>query len=158
MMYLTDIATQLKNIMPAVGLGFCLGVFYLIIRFMRLLVFNSKAVIFVTDVLFIVCCTLSSFLLFAAVNNGHIRFYLVVAEVLGYCVFSFTFGEMLFRFFEKIVHIIRRIFSPVLIPLKALKRKCTDIKKKIPENTENFKNKLKKLLKRQADVVYNDKD
>ncbi len=157
-MYLTDIATQLKNIMPAVGLGFCIGVFYLIIRFLRLLFFDSKALVFVTDILFIVGCTLSSFLLFAAVNNGHIRFYLVIAEILGYCTFSFTFGEMLFHFFEKTVHVIRRILSPILIPFRVLSQKCIDIKKKIPENTENFKNKLKNLLKRQADVVYNDED
>lgn len=158
MMYLTDIATQLRNIMPAVGLGFLLGIFYLLIRILRLAVPFGKSFVFVTDVLFVVCCTLSSFMLFVAVNNGHIRGYMIIAEVLGYCVFSFTFGELIFKFIKKIIRITGKILSPVLIPFKALKVRCSDIKKKIPKTAKKFKNKLKKLLKPRDDVVYNNKD
>lgn len=157
-MYITDLATQLKNIIPAVGLGFVLGLFYLLIRIFRVALSDSKIYIFITDVIFTVSCTLSSFLLLIAVNNGHIRLYLILAEVLGYCSFSFLFGELIFMFFQRLIFLIKRILSPLLKPLRFVNRKINEIMKKQPQNIENLKNKLKKLLKPHSQVLYNNKD
>ena len=144
--------------MPAVGLGFVLGIFYLVIRIFRSVLSDNKAVVFVADVIFCVVCTLSSFLLFVAVNNGHIRFYLIVAQILGFCVFSFTFGELIFGCFLNLFAFFKKILSPIFVPFKLLGRKIDAIKKKLSEKTENFKNKFKKLLKQRSQVLYNNVD
>ncbi len=157
-MFITDVTTQLKNIMPAVGLGFVLGVVHLLIRIVRALLSDSKVFVFAADVLFIVGCTLSSYLLLVAVNNGHLSFYLILAEILGYCSFVFTFGEMIFNFSFHIISVVKKILSPFLLPFKFVKRKINEIMKKDSQNIENFKNKFKKLLKPRNKVVYNNKD
>lgn len=157
-MYITDLVTQLKNIMPVVGLGFVLGVFYLLIRICRYIFFDNRVVIFLTDVIFVVCCTLSSFLLFVAVNNGRIRLYLILAEIVGFLSFSLVFADMIFMFVKGFVLIIRKALSPFLIPFKFVTGKFNNIKKKYLQNAENYKNKFKKLLKHQDKVLYNVRD
>lgn len=151
MMYITDIVTQIKNIMPAVGLGFVLGIVYLFVRICRAFLSDGRVVIFITDVLFCLVCTLTSFLLFVAVNNGHIRFYLIIAEILGFCTFSFTFGELLFNYFQRMIAVLHRIVRPLSAPLRAGV-------KKISEKFIIFKNKLKKLLQQRRQMLYNIKD
>ena len=157
-MYITDLVTQLKNIMPVVGLGFVLGVFYLLIRIFRYILFDNSVFVFITDVVFIVFCTISSFLLFVAVNNGHIRFYLILAEILGFLSFSLFFSDMLFSAAKGFVAILLRILNPLLKPFKFIFRKMHDVNKKILKNVENYKNKLKNLLKHGYKVLYNTKD
>ena len=157
-MFVTDITTQLKSIMPAAGLGFILGAVYLLIRIFRSVLADNKVFVFITDVIFIVSCTLSSYMLFIAVNNGHLGFYLILAEIIGYCAFTLAFGQMIFDFSQRIISVVKRIFAPVLKPFFFLKRKTNEITKKCLQNTENIKNKLKKLLKHHNKVVYNNKD
>ncbi len=157
-MFVTDITTQLKSIMPAAGLGFILGAVYLLIRIFRSVLSDNKVFVFITDVVFIVSCTLSSYMLFIAVNNGHLGFYLILAEIIGYCSFTLAFGQMIFDFSQRIISVVKRIFAPVLKPFIFLKRKINEIRKKYSQNTENIKNKLKKLLKPRNKVVYNNKD
>ena len=157
-MYITDLVTQLKNIMPVIGLGFILGIFYLSIRIVRYIFFDNRIIVFVTDVIFLVICTLSSFLLLIAVNNGHIRFYLIIAEIIGFLSFYFVFAEIIFSAFKCVLAVICKIFQPFLMPFRYVFNKFKNIKKKYPLNMENYKNKLKKLLKHDDEVLYNTKD
>ena len=62
-MYGVDLSVQFENLMPAIGLGFILGFVYDIFKFIRQIFFNGKTAFFITDMIFVVVCTLSSFLL-----------------------------------------------------------------------------------------------
>ena len=157
-MYITDIATQLENIMPALGLGFALGLVYEFVRILRVYVSAGKVFVFITDMLFTVFCSVSAFLLFIAVNNGHIRVYMIIAGILGYTVCLFTAGELIFSLFVKLRAFFIRIFAPLLKPFVFLGKKFAPIRKKLRENTEKIKNKLKKLLKHGDKVLYNNRD
>lgn len=157
-MYITDITTQLKNIMPALGLGFALGIVYEFVRILRVYISSGKIFVFITDMLFTVFCSVSTFLLFVAVNNGHIRFYMLLAGVLGYTVCLFTAGELLYAFFVKIHSFLIRILKPILKPFEWLLVFLSSKFKKLPEKTEKIKNKFKKLLKHRDEVVYNKHD
>lgn len=157
-MYIADIPTQLKNIMPALGLGFALGLVYEIVRILRLYIPSGRVFLFVTDVLFTVFSCVTVFLLFVAVDNGHIRFYMIIACILGYVVCLFTAGELLYSFFAKIHSVIMRIIKFVFKPFVLLVNKISPKLKKITENTEKIKNKFKNHLKHGDEVLYNTDD
>ena len=157
-MYITDISTQLENIMPALGLGFALGLIYEFIRVLRVYISSGKLFVFVTDILFTVFCSVSVFLLFVAVNNGHIRFYMLLAVVLGYTVCLFTVGELIYAFFVRLRSFFIKIFSPIFKPFVFIGKKFASKLKKVSENTEKIKNKFKKLLKHRDKVLYNKHD
>lgn len=157
-MYLADIPTQLKNIMPALGLGFVLGLIYELVRVLRLYISSRKVFVFITDMLFTVFSSVSVFLLFVAVDNGHIRLYMILASILGYVICLFTAGELIYAFFEKIHSSVMRVITLFLKPLMFIIGKMSPKLKKVSENTEKVKNKFKKLLKRSVKVLYNNND
>lgn len=157
-MYTADIVTQLKNIMPSLGLGFALGLVYEFVRILRVLISSGKIFVFVTDVIFTVFCAVSSFLLFVAVDNGHIRFYMLLSCVIGYVICLFTAGELIYKFFLRIHGAIVKILTPILRPFVFVSDKIILRIKKGAENAEKFKNKFKKLLKRSDNMLYNKDD
>lgn len=157
-MYITDISVQLKNIMPALGLGFVLGLLYEALRILRLYIHSGKVFVFVTDILFTVFSSVSAFLLCVSVDNGHIRFYIVLACILGYVVCIFTAGELIYALFARIHCAVMKILTPLFKPFVFVWGKLCYLMKKVPENAEKIKNKFKNLLKHGDKVVYNKRD
>lgn len=157
-MYLADISTQLKNIMPALGLGFVLGLVYEFVRVLRLYISSRKVFVFITDMLFTVFSSVAVFLLFVAVDNGHMRAYMILSCVLGYVICLFTAGELIYTFFVKIHSFAVRFTTLFLKPIVFVGRKMIPKLKKVSENTEKIKNKFKNLLKRSIKVLYNSND
>ena len=145
-MYMADVPSQLRNIMPAAGLGFALGLVYEFIRVLRLYISFGKIFVFVTDMIFTVFFSVSVFLLFVAVDNGHIRFYMIVACVLGYVICLFSAGELVYSLFARIYRVVSGIIGFVFRPFIVLFRKIRLAAGKLPEKTEKIKNKLKKAL------------
>lgn len=154
-MNVTDISFQLQNIIPSLGLGFVLGIVYEIVRILRLCVFENKYFVFISDMLFVVLCSISFFTLFVAVNNGHIRFYMILAGILGYSICLYTVGELLFSCFSKLISFFIKLIKPIFKPIVILSKKIISIFKKI---SKKILNKLKKLLKHNNKVVYNKHD
>ena len=115
-MYGIDLSVQFENLMPALGLGFILAFVYDVFQFLKMLVSRGKVFVFIADMIYVVLCTLASFLLFVAVNSGHIRGYLILAEVLAAAVYRFTAGIPVSFFFSKVAYISRMVvlkfFSP----------------------------------------------
>lgn len=154
-MNITDISAQLQNIIPSLGLGFVLGIVYEIIRILRLYISENKVFVFISDMLFVILCSVSFFVLFVAVNNGHIRFYMLISGLLGYVVCLFTIGELLFSCFAKLKSVLIKVLKPIFKPFVLLNMKISLKLKKI---FEKILNKLKKLLKHSHKVVYNKPD
>ncbi len=150
-MYIADIIFQLKNIAYGLGLGFALGILYQFVRVLYAVFPKSKLTVFFADFFFIVISALSLFILLVAVDNGHFRFYIIFAVLLGFAVSIFTAGEQLFSFVVKIFTAIKKIVSLIFKPF-------VKIFKKILKSVKKIKNKLKKLLKRKDKVLYNNKE
>lgn len=123
-MYGVDLSVQFENLMPAIGLGFILGFVYDIFKLIRQIFFNGKTAFFITDMIFVVVCTLSSFMLFIAVNSGRIRGYLVMFEVLAACVYRFTAGQLVSAVTDKFSKVINalcvKVFSVFSVPIKRM--------------------------------------
>lgn len=161
-MYGIDLSVQIENLMPALGLGFLLGFVYDCVRFLRIVLPTGKIFLFISDMLFVVFCTFSSFLLFLGVNFGNIRMYLVVAEITGAAVYFCTAGIIIMSLFRKIAHVIKKSFAIIFKPFIFLKKKIFAIMKKICakicEILKKMKNKFKKPLKDEEVMLYNDND
>ncbi len=142
-MYGVDLSVQFENLMPAIGLGFILGFIYDIFVFLRRILFDRKTVVFITDMIFVVLCTLSSFMLFVAVNSGRIRGYLIIFEVLAAAVYRFTAGRLISAVFNKtalfVNALIEKIFSAFCVPLKNIYTFFLKVSKRIEKNLKKSK-------------------
>lgn len=158
-MYGIDLSVQIENLMPAMGLGFLLGFIYDTVRFLRLSFSKGKTALFVADFLFVIFCTLSSYLMILGVNNGNIRIYLILAEITGAAVYFCTAGVVISLIFRRVSGIIRNIFYTVFSPFSFLAKKIVYVVKKKQEKMYkfflNFKKKSKKTLQDEDEMLYN---
>lgn len=157
-----DFSAQFADLMPALGLGFVLGLLYDAVRILRLCLPLGKGFVFITDVLFVLVCSVSAFVLFLAVNDGRIRLYLVIAIVLGAVSYAFTFGELISSFAKRIASAFQKVFHVLLTPFRFLLGKIRGTGKRNADlSGKKFKkiqNKSKKLLQDEQEVLYNDSD
>lgn len=142
-MYGIDLSVQFENLMPALGLGFTLAFLYDVVCFLRLLISNGRVFLFVTDMAYVVFCVLASFLLFLAVNSGHIRSYLVLAEILAAAVYRLTVGTIVSAAAEKTASFLKKAIRAVFSPFKFVLRKIQVISRKIKENLRKTLKKIK---------------
>lgn len=157
-----DFSAQFASLMPALGLGFLLGLVYDAIRILRLCLSSGKVFVFVTDVLFVLLCSVSAFVLFLAVNDGRIRLYLVIAIVLGAVIYAFTFGELISSAAKRIAAALRKMIHVLLTPFRFFSGKIRGMGKKIADfsgkKLKKIQNKSKKPLQDEQEVLYNDND
>ena len=158
-MYGIDLSVQFENLMPALGLGFILGLLYDILRLSCIVFHKKQTVVFAVDVIFIVMCTGISYLLYIALNNGHVRLYLLIAQTLGGVIYRFTAGELIFSFFMKIIKAAEKLILTVFAPVKVFAGKISEILRKMVRkiyiNFKKIKNKFKKALKDDEQLLYN---
>ena len=158
-MYGIDLSVQIKNLMPALGLGFILGFVYDSVRFFRLSFSKGKTALFVADFLFVIFCTVSSYLMILGVNNGNIRIYLIAAEITGAAVYFCTAGVVVASVFLHVSGVIRKIFHAVFLPFSFLSSKIVYVVKKIQKLACKIfceiKKNQKKTLKDEDEMLYN---
>lgn len=155
-MYGVDLSVQFENLMPAIGLGFILGFVYDIFKFIRQIFFNGKTAFFITDMIFVVVCALSSFLLFVAVNSGRIRGYLILFEVLAACVYRFTAGQLVSAVLDKSSMLInaffRKVASVICVPMKKMYTFICKVSKRFEKNLKKSKINSENPLKDSAEL------
>ncbi len=155
-MYGVDLSVQFENLMPVIGLGFILGFVYDIFKFIRQIFFNGKTAFFITDMIFVVVCALSSFLLFVAVNSGRIRGYLILFEVLAACVYRFTAGQLVSSVLDKFSMLINTVYNKVisllLVPLKRMYTFVRNVSKRLEKNLKKSKINSENPLKDSAEL------
>ena len=145
-----SVSGQLQVFGLSVLLGVGLGLVYEVFRLLRLAFFSQKTVVFVQDVLFSLTALVSTFVFVVAVNEGQLRFFLLIGELCGFTVYYFTLGALIFHLSSLIIGTVRKMLSFLLSPLKkALDRRASKkesrknkkIQKKI---TLFFKNHLQR--------------
>ncbi len=128
-MYGVDLFVQIENLMPALGLGFLLALIYDLFVFLRLCAGDGKVVCFAADFVYVVLCSVCSFLMILAVNDGVIRFYLVGAEIVAAVIYRCTFSKLLSRFFINTGNKINSYVQTVKISVKKVLKKLKKFKK-----------------------------
>ncbi len=162
-LYGLSLAIQTKNFLLSLGLGFLMGIFYDVFRIIRISISQRKSVIIIFDLLYCIFLGFSDFLFFITVNEGQVRFYLLLGEAIGFAVYYFSLGAIIFSLSGKIIEFtkscFKRIFCVLFFPFKwfftTMKRVCDKILKKGRKTSKNIKNKSKFLLKVNKHLLYN---
>ncbi|MCL2508852.1 MAG: septum formation initiator family protein [Oscillospiraceae bacterium] len=159
MTYLQSLSDQTYVFLQAFGFGFLLGVFYDVFRTVRLAFSSGKRFIFVQDIIYVMVCAVASFLFFLVVNNGTVRGYAFLAELMGWLVYYFSLGVVAIRFSAMTVRFIRKLFFIVSRPFIFVYGIIVKIARKISlflkKSSKKIAKKLKFLLKLYTVMVYN---
>lgn len=110
-----------------IGVG--LGVVYDIFRITRLLFPKSFFLTFFQDILFWIISLVVTFFFSLVYNNGELRLYIIIAEILGFLAYYFTFGRVVFWLF-------RSTFKRVKNFLDNIYKKTRKIVKKTSKNVK----------------------
>lgn len=162
-MYSFDQSLQPKLFFLSLGIGFVLGLFYDILRTLRLALPHSKILTVIFDIFYFFVSAVVTFLFLLSVNMGQVRLFMIAAEAVGALFYYFTFGsaamkvtDRLVRRFHKACRFLCRLcgrpFHAFFRILKKYWRKIQVFFKKTYKKSE--KNK-KKLLKKSRIYVYN---
>ena len=78
-------------------LGIALGMVYDLFRTLRLFGLKSAVAVFIEDIVFWLVCMLSTFVFTLIHNNGELRLYIILFEIIGFLIQHFTVGNAVFK-------------------------------------------------------------
>lgn len=163
MTYLFDIQAQSTIFLFSLGFGFFAGTLYDFLRLFRLLFKNTTATFVLFDLIFMILVSIGTFLFLLVETDGHVRFYILFAELLGFLIYFVTLGSVIAAFFDRIVatlkHSFSKIFEKIKQPfLKLFHRFYRNFSKKAKkvEKKAHFSIKKSKIhLKNLHELLYN---
>lgn len=159
MTYLVSGSQQIRIFLYAIGFGFFVGILYDIFRTLRLILTNGKRAFWVSDILFSLAAGLFTFLFALVQLDGNIRGYALFGELLGFLIYSVTFGVFFAKLSNRIVHGIYRVFQTLAKPFLYLYRKSHKFFRKnvekVRKKAEISAKKSKFHLKSAKGLLYN---
>lgn len=162
-LYGLSLAQQTKGFLLSLGFGFIMGIFYDLFRIIRIGISKGKVATVVSDILYCIFLCFCLFLFCLTVNEGEVRFYLLLGTGAGFCVYYFSLGVIIFSFSEKLISFIKRVtktvFNVISFPFRfvfgKLRKLFNKAAAKSRKKTKNIKNKSKFLLKVNKLMLYN---
>lgn len=137
-------AEQVRALVLSGGFGFLLGVYYELFRLARLLFRFGKIGVFVQDVTFGITAALATFLFDLCLSGGMLRGYLFIGLAVGFAVYYFTIGQIVFTVSARLVRGIRKAVAAVTRPIGAAFQR---IERGIAQTGANFVEKTRGLMR-----------
>ena len=117
MTYLQGVDEQLKIFLYSLGMGAILCMLYDIFKALRVMMNFGSKLIFLQDLIYSVFASILTFLYLLLMNNGRVRLYILLGEVLGFLTYYFTlsklFNNSLYIFKRKITALQIKLFTPL---------------------------------------------
>ncbi len=88
--------SSLQIFIESIILGFATGIYYEIFRLIRCAGLNKKSAIFLQDIFFIITSGIAVFLFTFAVNEGSFRSFELIGILIGFFLYYFTLGRLIF--------------------------------------------------------------
>jgi spore cortex biosynthesis protein YabQ len=130
-------------------LGVILGMLYDVFRIVRIIFKPKEFGVFIQDMVYFILSAFLTFIFMIGFNDGEIRFYVLIGEGIGFCVYHLTVGRFfvlcmryLVEFIIKILNIVKGWIYKFIMVLKRRSVFLT-IKLKNIKNVFNFKKKIK---------------
>lgn len=128
MEYIQALSEQLKVFLLGIGLGFLLGAAYDFLKILRVCI-SFRGFTVICDLLYSLSVTMATFCFVLAFSGGEIRFYIFLAEILGWLIWFFTFSALTGRIAQKI----KAFFLLISAPFRLIKAKIKILFSKIKE-------------------------
>lgn len=102
---------QLWQFVYALLFGAFLGVFYDVFRIIRNIINNGKMLIIFEDIIYLFVSSVLTFCFAFFINNGQLRFFIIIGIVLGLIVYYFTVGFIVMKSVNFIILLLKKIFG-----------------------------------------------
>lgn len=163
MEYIIGLSTQARGFLLSLGFGALVGILYDVIRIIRLTFTKSSFAVIVSDVIFVILSAVATFIFFLTVTYGEVRLYALLAELLGFLIYYFSFGVIAVRFTDKTVRKIKSaikkflsfVFSPLIRLFRFLRSKIAVFGKKIKKMSKKSEKNIRFLLQKHKALLYN---
>lgn len=93
--------------------GIIMGLFYEVLRTLRMAVRHHAVIVFIEDILFFTLCGAVSFIIALTVGIGYFRIYYAVFEVLGAGIYFLSVGRLINMLMKKVVRVIKKLLYSV---------------------------------------------
>ncbi len=169
-MYSFDQKNQLNLFLLSLGLGFLLGIFYDIVRTVRISFTKSRTAVIIFDIFYFLSASAVTFLFILSVNKGEVRFYFLFGEAVGWLFYYFSLGKAAIKISGIFSHIIKavskcvkkvifapfrlifgfadKIYSKLRFIFKKTQKKSRKNRKKLLPKIKLYVYNLKGILKR----------
>lgn len=131
-------------------LGFCYLIVWVLFKSLSYCFYSNKKIQFFYDFIFCLIIAFSSILFFYKFTDGHFRFFIILGFILGFILLYFSSYTFIFRFFNLIFTIIKKLLHFIFFPFIFIFRK---FKGKLLYFYEQIVNKFKTLLKKPLKVL-----
>jgi spore cortex biosynthesis protein YabQ len=108
-----SVSQQTIAFLTACIFGMALGAIYDVFRIFRIAITCGKIVVFIQDIIFFVLSATLSFLLMLYTNTGEIRLFYILGELIGFCIYYFTIGILVYKSAKAVVEFIKKILRVV---------------------------------------------
>jgi len=144
----TTVTQQTITFLYAVALGILLCAVYDVFRIIRIAFGARHIAVFVEDLIFSLIALILTFVFVITFNNGEVRFFVLIGELLGFTIYYFTVGRAVMKLSKAIINLIKKLFRFVFTPFaklfKAVKNKIKAKKEKtVKKRRYIFKKHLK---------------
>lgn len=136
--YIQGIGAQTEIFFFSLGFGFLLGILYDVFRTLRIIISDAKGFVIATDLSYFTVCSFLMFCFNLIVDNGRVRVYVVVGEILGWMIYYFSLGTVAIKLTNSVSRFFKsRIFAPVRRFFGALRKKMSSFGKKAKKYLKN---------------------
>lgn len=104
-------ASECITFLGACLLGAALGVIYDLFRISRIAVKTCNVIIFIEDIIFFAIVTISSFIFIVIKNDGVLRGFLIIGELLGALVYFVTLSVIIMNAAKLIIKVIKSVLK-----------------------------------------------
>lgn len=104
----------------ATALGAMLCAVYDVFRIIRIAFGGKITAVFVEDILFSIIALVLTFIFVVAFNNGELRFFVLIGELLGFVAYYFTLGRLTMSVSKMIISLIKKLFNLLVMPFVKL--------------------------------------
>lgn len=151
-----SVAHQTQCFLLSLLLGAALGVLFDFFRILRLALPSPRWLVSAEDLLYFVLAAWCSLRFMLFVNQGEVRSFILVGEILGWVLYFFTMGQIVIKAADGVLRFLSRW---LLRPIARLLGKIFSIFRSILRFLEKIRKKLcrnrKFSLKRHAILLYN---
>ena len=104
-----NISSTLQQCAYFFAAGLIMGLFYEVLRFLRMILHHNNFAVCIEDALYLSICAFVSFIIALAVGIGYMRIYYIVFEAMGAGIYFLTIGRLLNSILRRISGAAKRL-------------------------------------------------
>ncbi len=142
------ISDQINIFVMAFLCGVIIAVLNEVFRFLRYIGFNSNTGVFIQDIVFMSIAAFISFCFALCFNKGNLRFFILLAEFLGFLTFRYTIGLFTGKLFKTLHFITNKLSQLIKMLFDTLSTITDNIIKHVLVKIPLFKNRKETSCKK----------